>query len=203
MKKQFLILFFIPFVTYSQQLTKSEFITQISSKTCNCLEEKKENISNLEVEIGICMLSSLNEHMDDFIYYYGEIAFTDDKIMYNFGVEIGMKMVTICPNFFMDNLDSMIEISNNDKSESNYNVFEGKVLEINSNQQIFSFTVKDKTGTIVTFIILENFESSDLILDGFITEKQKIEVEYYQKEIYDSKNKEFTFFNIVSHITKK
>ena len=203
MKKQILILFFIPFVTYSQQLTKSEFITQISSKTCNCLEEKKENISNLEVEIGICMLSSLNEHMDDFIYYYGEIAFTDDKIMYNFGVEIGMKMVTICPNFFMDNLDSMKEISNNDKSESNYNVFEGKVLEINSNQQIFSFTVKDKTGTIVTFIILEDFESSDLILDGFINEKQKIEVEYYQKEIYDSQNKEFTFFNVVSSITIK
>jgi hypothetical protein len=203
MKKQILILFFIPFVTYSQQLTKSEFITQVSNKTCNCLNEKKEKISNLEAEIGICMLSSLSDHMDDFEYYYGENAFANEELMYNFGVDLGFKMVTICPDFFMNNIDTMLEIANEDESESNHKVFEGKILEIYTNQQLFSFTVKDKTGTIVTFILLENFESSYLLTEGLVSKKQMVEVEYYQKEIYDSQNKEFTFFNVVSSITIK
>ena len=198
MKKAVLLLFLVTAFNFAQNTTKEELLKTIAQETCDCMATKELTDANLELNLGVCMLQSVETHQSEFDALYGEDALLNEETMYNFGKSIGMKMAGVCPQIFMDHLDNLTETEDQDEDFS----FIGKVTKIET-EPFYCVYVKERSGAEMKFIVLEYFDSADLLLDKKVKTQDQIQVNYYQSELFDVKTKEFTYFNILTNIAKE
>lgn len=204
MKKVFLsIILLSTFHTgYSQ-----DALTVVTKEVCSCTEGKKETLKTatpdgLKMQLGLCILTSYTAHKTEIVAQYGEVM-EKDGAMEKLGEDIGMKMVTICPDVLM----SIAAIGGFDEDEvatpvTEEKKIEGEISEIKT-EQFVTIQVKDKNARAHNFLFLDYFETASLYTNGEIKKGSKIIVTYSEYEMFDAKEKEFRYYKVITQLERK
>ena len=198
MKKLLLLLLLTSTSIFAQKLTKEELIDKMSDVGCECANKQEITKDNIEITLGLCILEAINKHEKDVEVHYGKNVISDEKKMEALGYDIGLKMGAKCPTvfrFMMDESDETEEPATDMK-------IEGKLSGIKS-EQFLTFSVKETSGKVNQFILLNNFENAFLLIDKVLKTNDAIEVYYYELELFDAKLAKFVTYKVVSDIIKK
>ena len=202
MKKIFLIA--ITILSFNNARSQ-EILTTVTKEVCSCTEGKKELIKtatpeNLKLQLGLCILTSYTNHKTEIIAQYGEIM-SKDGAMEKLGEDIGMKMVEVCPDVLMS-IASAGGFNNTADEVKQTKTIEGEITDIKT-EQFVNVQVKDKNSRVYNFTFLNYFDTASLFTANEIKKKDKISVTYNETELYDTKEKEFRYFKVITKLEKK
>ncbi|CAM3534836.1 hypothetical protein FLGE108171_02000 [Flavobacterium gelidilacus] len=197
-----IIIFFFSFNSYSQQL----LIDVIAEETCDCINKKNLNLeesssNDLAATLTTCMFASYQTNIDKF-KENEKLNFSDSKQMRGFGEKVGLSMVKYCPNFIIE-LGKMKDDFGSDEEEvESYESITGKIKLITSEKYLTIKLVED-SGKTTDFFLLNDFDNSYLITDKILKKDDKIEVYFYEIDLYDTKLNKFLPQKIISDIIKE
>jgi len=201
MRKLLLLLVLTSSSIFAQKLSKEELSEKMSDVTCECATKQEVTKENMEMTLGLCILESINKFEKDVEKHYGKDVISNEDKMEKLGYEIGTKMGTKCPSVFMFMLEGEGE-GDEAVEEIPDLMVSGKLTEVKS-EQLLSFSVKEDSGKMNQFLLLNNFENVFLLTDKVLKTNDAIEVYYYESEIFDAKLSKFVTFKIVTDIIKK
>lgn len=223
--RNFLILFLISlsFGVNSQKLSKDKLLDKISDETCSCIGSKDITAENYKMTFGLCVLEAASNHQKDVDRHYGKDLMSARDKLEQMGMEVGFKMASSCPDafsIFVDNPEILEEAINDyevdesvdlEYSEEDYldipppedfTGIEGNVVEIRS-EGFLKLKVKEESGRISEFIVLDDFSNSYLITDKVLIPNDKVIVEYYEQEVFDVSLNKFFTYKVIIDISKK
>jgi len=183
---------------------KSQDILDVLTKeVCSCVNEKKEALKSsaaeqMQMQLGLCIVSSYSNHEKEVTAKYGDIMETEGA-MEKLGSDVGMKMVGICPDLLMMFAD--MDAAEAEAEESPVLTMEGKIVEIKS-EQFLTVIVKDNSGRNHILLLLTFFEDSNLLIENKLKKNDKVSVQYWEQEFYDPKVKDFRYYKGIQGIKK-
>lgn len=207
MKKTIFALF-ISLISFNAQ--SQDILESVTKEVCNCVEAKKDkldtsNPQNLKMQLGLCILGSYSKHTAEIDKKYGKIM-DDEAAMEKFGEDIGMKMVTVCPETLMSFAGAITDDETADstaveevKQEDLF--IEGEIVAFKATDFV-TIQVKDKNARVHNMLMLDYFETASLYTNNQIKVKDKIKVSYTEIELYDPKQKEFRYFKVITALEK-
>ena len=185
--------------SFAQVNSKEGLINVLSNQTCDCLNTKELTEANLELTLGVCIIQSIQKNNVDVEKYFGKNILSNEDNMTEIAESIGVKLALECPKF--TNLISDMTYEDEAMDEE-YLSLTGKIVAVNS-EQFMTFKLKQDSGKTVTFLVLEDFENSYLLLDSVIKPSDTVEISYYEATLYDAKIKKFVPYKIVLDIIKQ
>lgn len=200
MKKSLLVFVCLLFFSNAQSQDIADIITK---DVCSCAEGKKETLQdaqsrNMEMELGICIISSVSNHKEEVAAKYGDVL-QDEEAMEKLGTDVGLRMVGICPDVFM----VLAEMSDLDEDsvpvEEEYSTIEGRIVEIKQ-EQFLTVVVKDNSGRTHTMLLLTFFEGSNLLTEDKLKKNDKVSIDYVEQEFYDVKARDFRYYKVIQGI---
>lgn len=143
----FILLLLFSQISFAQK--RDEIISKIAEETCTCVEKKKvldnsKSYNQLKVNSGLCILESY-QNLSSNLKSKLNFDFKNSDDMKAFGVEVGLKMVKICPDFIygigeekksFDKEDAQNQINDDAVDEEEDSFVTGMVYKIKSNQFI-------------------------------------------------------------------
>lgn len=200
MKKIILLVLLSTSTLFAQKLTKAELTDKMSDLGCECASKQEITKENMELTLGLCILEAINKYEKDVEKYYGKNVVSSDKKMEELGYDIGLKMGAKCPTVFQFMMeDDATEAYEEEEPDA---MIEGTLIEIKS-EQFLTFSVKQASGKMDHFILLNNFENAFLVTDNVLKTNDSVAVYYYEFELYDAKLAKFITFNVVTDLIKK
>ena len=212
-----LFLFSISF-SFAQNSKKDEVITKITASLCECNSKGKIKKDNVKVGLGICLIEAMNSHKTELLKAY-KTNKINKELIEKVGEAAGEKMLEICPEVlelimndekFMDEI--ITDFSKNETTISTEVVEEEEIVNEDLNvsgvlieskiESYLTIVVKENSGRINTFILLNNFDNSFLITDKVLVTNDKVKVYYYINELYDFKLNKFMTYKIMTNISK-
>lgn len=175
---------------------------KIAKETCECvskLDLDSTNSDDLELNFGLCMLESYNNHINEFPENE-KLDFENTPQMEKFGEQIALKMLTFCPDIIL----KLGEGYGNEENEASKDlVIEGVFNGTSTTESFFTISIKESNGKLTKLILLDNFENSYLIVDKVIKKNEAVNVSYYEVELFDMNLNRFVTTKIITNITKK
>jgi hypothetical protein len=201
MKKLLLVFTFVSFFSNAKGQDIADILTE---EVCSCAagnNEKNQDAQsrNMEMELGICIITSVSNHKEAVKAKYGDVL-QDEDAMGKLGTDIGLKMASVCPDIFM----ALAEMSDDDEApavEEVYSTIEGRIVEVKT-EQFLTVVVKDNSGRTHTLLVLTFFEGSDLLIEDKLKKNDKVSIDYLEQEFYDAKAKDFRYYKVIQGIKK-
>ncbi|MEM6720086.1 MAG: hypothetical protein AAF611_12250 [Bacteroidota bacterium] len=189
--------------------SKDAVLEDVTNDVCNCISGKvKQGISqkDIEVQLGLCLIKSYGKFKDR-IDKYMNITFDDPRSMELFGQEIGMKMISLCPDTFMTFAKDMIEeevdtyrpSKRASASASAVTLVSGEVTKLTRDQfNVVSF--RDSNKRTYKFLWMEYFDGQELLNDMRNLKRKQVEISFENKEMYDPKLEDYRTFKVLRKI---
>jgi hypothetical protein len=216
MKKIVILLLIITQNIFSQQVNKIDLLNKMSQATCECLEAAKVDNSNLRETAENCINSALTGNKKLINSLYDDKFNDDEKGLLS---KLTLKTVyLICPKT-IKKLDSIAMSNYNSPAVDSTAVMADSVAvavdtivdstdAITQNQEtgkyistkfdgLFFLNILTDNGLIKSFVMLDYFQNSDLIRRKKLKLQKEIEVEYYEKEIYNPKLNSYRSYKIL------
>lgn len=213
MKKILLLLLVFSQVSISQNLSKDELKEKMGKELCEDLKTKSFTEKNFEFVLGLSMMKIIKSNKIDVEKHYGADMLGNGGVLEKVGEDLGEQMVTICPEVFekiygIGALDKYIEEAQDemavDSSAADYeetpNV-KGKFLS-SKLESFKTIQIEESNGDVSKYILLLNFDNSNLILQNKLKANDKVHIYYYQDMIYDPKQNKFVEYKILQDIEK-
>jgi len=189
---------------FAQKLSKDQLSDKLADKTCECSNKKTLSKENFEVVLGLCIIESISAYEKDVEKYYGKNIIANEIKMEELGYEVGKKMALKCTNVFSLFLEAELEDETEEveiEEEEEALLLVGKIKEIKS-EQFITFSVTEDSGKVNHFILLSDFDNAFLLTDKVLKVNDRVQIEYYQLDLYDAKVGKLILYNIVSDIIK-
>ncbi len=197
MKKAVLFFVLSSFSMFSQDVKDI-----IAKETCECstkFDLSTMSSDDLELNFGLCMLESYNNHIDEFSESE-KLDFENSTQMEKFGEQIALKMLTFCPDVIL----KLGEGYGDDESETSTDLsIEGTFNATSTTGSFFTISIKESNGKLTNLVLLDKFDNSYLIVDKVIKKNDAVNVTYYEVELFDMKLNRFVTTKIITNITKK
>lgn len=193
---------------------------KVSKETCECINKKNidlksSDVDKLQVELGLCIMQSYTKFSNEFPKNK-RLDFSDSKQMETFGMEVGMKMIKDCPDIILTLGKSYRKNTLNDESEDDLvldsttvnteepddDITITGVYQGSKTDGFYYITVKESSGKINQMALINNFENSFLILDQVLKQNDKVQVSYFDAELFDVKLNRFVTVKVISDIKK-
>lgn len=211
MKKIFFALFLM-----SSFVNAQDYMKKIAEETCNCVEKKKlmnkSSNSEIETEFGLCMIAGYNKY-SDLVPKKDKLNFSDEKQMEKFGEKLAMEMLNSCPKFIMQLGANSIEEENleNDEAKENQDdeVVEEEYLKVTGSflgmkkENYYFLNLKEESGKTHKLALLDSFDNAYLITDNILKTTDKVEILYYEVDLYDVTSNSFMKTKIITDIIIK
>lgn len=190
------------FTLFFLNANSQDILETVAKEVCSCVTSKSEQLKDLsgeklQMELGVCIVSSYSSHEKDLTAKYGNVL-NGEGTMEKLGRDIGFKMVTVCPDVLMSiagedipELEESTEVSE----------IQGQVVEIKS-EQFLSVVLKDASGRTHSLLMLTFFEGSNLLTESKLKKNDKVSVEYWEQEFYDVKAKDYRYYKVIQSIKK-
>lgn len=198
--KKILFLLLLTNFSFAQVNSKEDLVGVLSNQTCDCLNTKELTETNLELTLGVCIIQSIQKNKEDVEKYFGKNILSNEDNMTEIAESIGVQLALECPKF--TSLISDMSYEDDEAMDEEYLSLAGKIVAVNADQ-FMTFKLKQDSGKTVTFLVLEDFDNSYLLLDSVIKPTDTVEVSYYEATLYDAKIKKFVPYNIVLDIIKQ
>lgn len=198
MKKNILLIFLsFSNLLIAQEIIKDELLNTIGQESCECLSKKNLDFANmengkLEMELGLCLLESYSNHKEETNGLI-DMSFEDEASLNSFGEEVGLKMVTYCP-------DILLSIAG-DYTDDVYEQGEiiGEITKIQTSQ-FNTLEIIDSTSRKQKHLWLEYFEGANLLHDEQGLKNKKLKFFYLEKEFFDPQILEYRNFKVLTKI---
>lgn len=208
MRKLIVLFFLITNIVFSQSTKKQELIKKLTESTCTCTNKAKIEPSKLKVTLGLCMLEAINANKAEVFKVYNKKSI-DSELIENVGEDIGGEMMDICPEIMEKLLndeelmneiaeDNGIDVSAEDEEDLNIS---GTFTETKIDGYLYVI-VKESSGKINHFVILQSFDNVFLITDKVLKANDLIKVSYYEAELYDPQLNKFITQKVATDIVK-
>lgn len=200
MKKSLLaFLFSLYFVNANSQ----DILDIVGNEVCSCAASKVDELkaqesSKVQLELGFCIVASYSAHKEAVIQKYGDVLQSDTS-MKQLGMDVGLKMASICPDVLLKLAES--GFGSEDEQEEEALTLEGKIVEIKP-EQFLTVIVKDNSGRSHSMMVLTFFKDSNLLTDMILKKNDKVSVDYWEQEFYDTKAKDFRYYKVIQGIKK-
>ncbi|MGX7666569.1 hypothetical protein [Flavobacterium pedocola] len=209
--KNFFKLFFLCFITvsYAQEMDREQYLKMLAKEACECIKSKQaanlNTKADVQAELGMCILKKYTENLELSEKMVGKVI-GNNEMAAKLGEEVGMKMVTECPDTFKTFISSYIENSENAEGDKTEEVFTpsllGKVISIKKDQ-FLTLSIEDSSKRIHNFIFLLPFEGADLLINDKLKKNDSVELKYFEEEFYDPKLKDYKYYKVLQEIKKK
>ena len=183
---------------------KEQLLEDVTKDTCECISEKNiEGITpkELEVQLGLCLINSfgkfkkrIDKHMD--------VSLDNPDSLEKFGQEVGLKMLTVCPDTFMSFAQDILEeeleaevVEVPSKTDS----VTGKVQKL-TKDQFNMITFKGINKRTYKLLWLEYFEGQELLNDLKKLKKNQVKVTFENVEMYDPKMEDYRTYKVIRKI---
>jgi hypothetical protein len=189
----------------AQNKSKEEVLELMAEDTCECIQEKKINpkasMDDKQMALGLCLISSYNEHKSKSRYFNKQKSTNFEKI----GEEVGMVMATICVDDFMsifsteelvDIIDDDDEMSFGDTEESDLSI-EVELVSMN-NDAISYIQTKDDFDKKHIFLITQEFQGYELLKKSSFGKSFK--VSFKEAEFFDLSEKQYIVKKVITKI---
>lgn len=193
-----LITLFFAFAIHAQTKEKDKAYNLIAERTCECVSKlnfsDEMTLEDKTQKLGSCMVKSY-AIVKKKNKYLKKNSIADFVV---FGEELGGIMADVCPEvvlsvFSTDELVDIIAEDEEDEKKSNSEVDKKVFLEGNlesyHNDVISYIKLKDEFKKDHLFIIIEEFEGSELLISTNLN--QKIKVVYEEYSIFDLSEKQY------------
>ncbi|WP_299128792.1 hypothetical protein [uncultured Winogradskyella sp.] len=188
----------------AQNRSKQEVAELMADDTCKCISKKKFKKSDpadeKEMALGLCLITSFNEHKSKSKYYSNKTLADIESI----GEDVGFIMASKCANDFLsifssEELVNIIDDSDNDIS-INSTLDEALTIEVDllsmSNDAISYITTKDDFDKTHTFLILDTFEGYELLKKSNFNKAFKIT--FKEIEVFDLSEKQYIIKKVLT-----
>lgn len=195
-------------LSIAQQLSKDELLHTMAQETCNCINAKNVDFSNvnsdtLELELGLCILESYGNHKADVDTFFN-LSFDDESTLIKLGEDIAYKMMNECPKIIMAMAGSYMEEDGfNDvppppatKNLEDLNM-EAKLVSLN-NDAVSYIVVKDEFNKEHIFIVSEQFEDYSLLNKS--NYKKNFRIFYKEEEYFDLSEKRYVLKKVIKYL---
>ncbi len=192
------ILAAMPFLIWSQDI-----LEPLAEETCSCVNDlnfETMNADQIEMNFGLCVLKSINDHQSEVEKEFGKKIDYQSPEFSKLIESIGGQMAITCPDVIMKlaQNDEMLESLTGEEIDESYTVT-GKITNINQKQfYIIDFETEDKVP--LKFIFLYDVENSDIIRSSTKWKGQKLSISYIEMELYDGSIGDFRTFKILDAI---
>ncbi|WP_411896117.1 hypothetical protein [Winogradskyella sp. A2] len=189
----------------AQNKSKEEVLELMAEDTCECIAEKKispkDSMEDKQMALGLCLISSYNEHKSKSRYFSKQKSTNFEKI----GEEVGMVMATICVDDFMsifsteeliDIVDDDDEMSFGDTEESDLSI-EVELVSMN-NDAISYIQTKDDFNKSHIFLITQEFEGYELLKKASFG--KAFRVSFKEAEFFDLSEKQYIVKKVITKI---
>jgi len=196
------ILLAFVFTMFFLNANSQDILETVAKEVCSCVTAKSEQLKDLsaeklQMELGVCIVSSYSLHEKELIAKYGDVLKGEGN-MEKFGRDIGFKMVTVCPDILMSIAgDDVPEL----EESTEVSELQGQIVEIKS-EQFLNVVVKDASGRSHSLLVLTFFEGANLLTENKLKKNDKVSVEYWEQEFYDVKAKDFRYYKVIQGIKK-
>jgi hypothetical protein len=185
------LFFSVFFLLLSLSGSAQESYDKIAQLTCECA--KKKDIASvgkdeLQVVLSICIIEAMTQYEKQNGKKLG-VDMTSQTAMQSFGMEIGKRMASNCPDVVM----KMAETSTSLKSSSEKNTvsLSGSIKSVDCTD-ICSLTLTDASGREHKLLWLRYFNGSDTYLaDPKKLAGKKVSIKYTETEYYNPKIKDY------------
>ncbi len=187
--------------TASAQTAKDSLLNILAGEVCKSLSEKQpgsETAKEMEFRMANAFVPLLQTHGDAIAKFYDLETDTEGNGYKQLGIDVGMKMVSVCPNF----MTGFIEKSSKDKDETTPSKKEkmsisGTLIKIIPGE-LTSISVRSTGGKTEKIWWMEYFEGADNLTQAMIN--KPISIQYYEKEVYNFTLKEYIKIKIAAGI---
>ena len=186
--------------------SKEAVLEDVTKDACECVSKKVASgtISqkDIEVELGLCLIGSYSKFKNR-VEKYMNVSLEDDASMEEFGREIGMQMITTCPDTFMAFAKDLVEeevenIKNNKETveKADINSITAEIVGLKEGQfNIVSF--KGTNKRVYKLLWMEYFEGAELLSEMKKLKNKKLKVSYENREMYDSKLEDYRSYKVI------
>jgi len=192
------------FSLYFLNANSQDILDVIGQEVCSCTAAKAEKLKDqdpnqVQMELGFCIISSYSAHQEALVQKYGNVL-QSDAAMEKLGMDVGLKMATLCPDTLMKIAESDFGSEEEEVIEKVVSI-EGKIVEIKS-EQFLTVVIKDNSGRSHSLLVLTFFENADVLTENKLKKNDKVSVDYWEQEFYDTKAKDFRYYKVIQGIKK-
>ena len=197
MKKIAFLLLFVTTTMFSQKLTKDQLLVKLSEATCDCSQDKEFTKENYEMTLGLCLFEAVGKYEKDVIKHYGKDYMSNIE---EIGGDVGEKIALNCPKLLQVIMDIAME-DDSEMTEDEDEMLEGAFTSTNVNGFLF-VNMKEKSGKTHQLLLINSFDNAYLITDKVLKANDKIEVYYFEAELYNAKTAKYENFKVITDIER-
>lgn len=187
--------------TTSAQTAKDSLLNMMAGEVCKTLSEKpagSESAKDMEYRMANAFVPLLQKHGDEIAKFYDLQNDTEGNGYKQLGVDVGLKLLSICPDFMAAAMESKTKDKDFGSSEKKEKMpLSGTLLKINPGE-FASLSVRSAAGKTEKIWWLEYFDGADNITPAMIN--KPISIQYYEKEVYNATLKEYIKIKIAAGI---
>ena len=188
----------------------------MSEEICTEMKTKKIDKSNFELTLGLVLMKSINNNKQNVEKFYGKKMYGENGVLEKIGEDLGVIMVTRCPEMFeklndigaldkyVDDIESK-DVAETDSSyveEDEEPLFVSGTYTGSKSEGFYSIEVTENNGKTNKLILLDKFENSFLLTDKVLKLNDKVKILYYESELFDPKLNLFVNTKIITEIIK-
>lgn len=198
MKKIAFLLLFVSTTMFSQKLTKDQLLVKLSETTCDCSQDKEFTKENYEMTLGLCLFEAVGKYEKDVEKYYGKDYMSK---MEEIGGDVGEKIALNCPKLLKVIMDNVLDEEEEMVEENEDEFVEGYFTSAKVDGFLY-VNLKEDSGKTHQLLFINSFDNSFLITDKVLNENDKIEVYYFEAELYNAKTAKYENFKVITDIIK-
>lgn len=187
----------------------------MSEEICTEMKTKKIDKSNFELTLGLVLMKSINNNKQNVEKFYGKKMYGENGVLEKIGEDLGVMMVTKCPEMFeklndIGALEKYVDdnVSKDTSEADSTYVAEEEALFVTGtytgtkSEGFCTIEVTENNGKTNKLVLLDKFENSFLITDKVLKVNDKVKISYYESELFDPKLNLFVNTKIISEIIK-
>ncbi len=182
---------------------KSKVLNQIAIESCDCITQKNMDFENEAIEtitknFGLCVIQSYTNNKEEADKHL-DIAFTDSNSMRQLGEQVGVKMLTHCPDYVM--ALARDKKSTNKVVSNEITDITGIVFNVEKSNMFVIVEIKDDLKRSYKLLWLEYFDGENVLRDLNKLNKTKVKISYMDTEMYDPKINEYRNFKVIKKLS--
>lgn len=200
MKKNLLIGMFTSISAFA---FSQEYKQKFSREVCECvknIDATNKTKNEMSTQFGLCAFKHAAPYKKELKRDFGIDLVADignEEKMKKFGVEVGMMMVSECPDIFSKVMGSD---ESDSEAESSELLINGTISKIEKDNFVV-FHVVGENKNLTKFYWVSTIESNlDLPKEYNGLVNKKVNISYYTTEIFDSKINDYRNLNIISSL---
>ena len=192
-------------LTLGAQDSKDKYLTDAAGSVCKCMEDQADDpAASPEMALGLCMITYVQQDQERYEEWFGPLDYSDESAMESLGEELGIKMLTVCPNTLMSVIGAMEENGTLDLDDDEDEVvveqsFTGSFTKM-TGEDLVTLSFKQDNGRPVKLLWMGYFPGSEMVEGGKL--KGDVLVSYKMVEVYSAASGEYQMRRVITGLEK-